>query len=405
MVANAPSRSFDPYLQGIRVLDATGALAGPFCTAILSDLGAEVIRIEPPGGDSLRRRGQGEDGLSIPFEMVQRNKSCVAIDIATSEGQDAVIAIAQTCDVLVQNFRPGVMKKYDLGPDRFQRDAPHIVYCSISGFGSSGPRADEGMVDLVAQGYGGLMSVTGSPDGEIAKAGYPVSDLGAGMWAVIAVLAGIVRRGRTGLGGTVDVSMVDGIASWSMWELADYQMTGRVPGPLGTAHRLAAPYQAFRCQDGRWVTVAAVERQWPWFCKVIDAPELLDDDRYATEWSRYENRRSLAETLEGRFLEKGRDDWIKAMSAYGIPCGPVLDLEEMLSEPQLVERGTFTQLRVGSRDVVYANTPILGDGAPRIQRSAPALGESTRRVLREAGYVDETIDQLVEASIAVEPPP
>jgi crotonobetainyl-CoA:carnitine CoA-transferase CaiB-like acyl-CoA transferase len=337
---------FDPYLQGIRVLDVTGALSGPFCTAILSDLGAEIIRIESPAGDGLRRRGRKEGEPSIPYEMVHRNKSCVAVDITTSEGQDAVVAIAKSCDALVQNFRPGVMEKFDLGPERFKREVPHLVYCSISGFGLSGPRANEGMVDLVAQGYGGLMSVTGSVDGEIAKAGYPVSDLGAGMWAAIGVLAAIVRRGRTGVGGFVDVSMVDGIASWSVWELADYQMTGNVPGPLGTAHRLAAPYQAFRCSDGRWVTLAAVERQWPIFCEVVQLPELTKDDRYTTEWSRYENRFSLSEALADRFRERPRNDWISEMSAHGIPCGPVLDLEEMLSEQQLVERGTFTRLNL-----------------------------------------------------------
>ena len=145
----------DPYLQGVRVLDMTGALAGPFCTAILSDLGAEVIRVEPPSGDMLRRRGRNDGGPSIPYEMVHRNKSCVAIDISTPQGQDAVVAIAQTCDALVQNFRPGVMERYGIGPDRFERGTPHLIYCSISGFGSHGPRAGDAMVDLVAQGYAG----------------------------------------------------------------------------------------------------------------------------------------------------------------------------------------------------------------------------------------------------------
>jgi len=396
------SQQVDPYLQGIRVLDATGALAGPFCTAILSDLGAEVIRVEPPAGDPLRRRGRNDGGPSIPFEMVHRNKSCIAVDITTPEGQDAIVAIAQSCDALVQNFRPGVMEKYGLGPARFRRDAPHIVYCSISGFGGSGPKATEAMVDLVAQGYAGLMSVTGSEDGEIAKAGFPVSDLGAGMWAAIGVLAGIVRRGRTGVGGFVDVSMVDGIASWSVWELADYQMTGNVPGPLGTAHRLAAPYQAFRCKDGRWLTVAVAERQWLRFCEFAQIPELTSDERYATEWTRYENRQSLAEILAARFLERPRDAWILDMSDLGIPCGPVLDLPEMLSEQQFVERGTFTRLTSGDDDVVYVNTPIVGDGAPRILRPAPLLGESTRRVLREAGYADQAIDELVRSKIVNE---
>jgi crotonobetainyl-CoA:carnitine CoA-transferase CaiB-like acyl-CoA transferase len=392
----------DPYLQGIRVLDASGALAGPFCTAILSDLGAEIIRVEPPRGDGLRRRGRNDGGPSIPYEMVHRNKSCIAVDMTTPEGQDAIVAVAQTCDALVQNFRPGVMEKYGLGPERFERDVPHLVYCSISGFGGTGPRAGEGMVDLVAQGYGGLMGVTGSEDGEIAKAGYPVSDLGAGMWAVIGVLAGIVRRARTGRGGAVDVSMVDGIASWSVWELADYQMTGEVPKPLGTAHRLAAPYQAFRCKDGRWVTVAAVERQWPLFCDVVQIPGLTGDERFATEWTRYVNRRDLAKLLATRFLDRPRDEWIADMSPLGIPCGPVLDLEEMLSEQQFVERGTFTRLTVGDREVVYVNTPIMGDGATRVQRPAPALGEATRRVLLEAGYTNEAIDDLVELKVLKE---
>ena len=156
------------------------------------------------------------------------------------------------------------------------------------------------------------MSVTGSESGELAKAGYPVSDLGAGMWAAIGVLAGLVRRNRVGVGGMIDVSMVDGVASWSVWELADYQMTGQIPGPLGTADRLAAPYQAFRCKDGRWVTVAASDRMWPRFCQLMQIPELTNDERYATEWSRYENRHRLAEMIAERFLEQQRDEWIDA---------------------------------------------------------------------------------------------
>ncbi len=394
-----------PYLRGIRVLDVTGALSGPFCTAILSDLGAEIIRVEPPAGDGLRRRGRNDGGPSIPYEMVHRNKSCIAIDMTTTAGQDAIVAVARTCDVLVQNFRPGVMEKYGLGPARFQRDAPHLVYCSISGFGATGPRSSEGMVDLVAQGYAGLLSVTGSEGGQIAKAGYPVSDLGAGMWAAIGVLAGIVRRAGTGCGGVIDVSMVDGVASWSVWELADYQMTGLVPKPLGTAHRLAAPYQAFRCSDGRWITIAAVERQWPLFCTVMQIPELTSDPRFATEWTRYENRAALAETLSERFLDRSRDEWLADLSPLGIPCGPVLDLEEMLSEEQLAERGTFPRLRVGDVEVIYVNTPIVGDGASRVQRPAPALGDATRRVLRDAGYTDQAIDDLVASDVAREAAP
>jgi crotonobetainyl-CoA:carnitine CoA-transferase CaiB-like acyl-CoA transferase/alkylation response protein AidB-like acyl-CoA dehydrogenase len=397
-LTSASSAGAGPYLDGVRILDLTTALAGPYCTAILSDLGAEVWSIEPIEGDSMRRRGR-PDGLSIPFEMVHRDKRSIPLDIRNEAGQSVVAKLSTQVDAVVENFRPGVLDRHGLGPSDLLARSPALVYCSISGFGHTGPRRRDGVVDLVAQGYAGLMSVTGTGPGEMVKAGYPVADLGAGMWGAIGVLAGLRRRDATGVGGHLDISMVDGLVSWGMWELADYQVTGEVPEPIGTAHRLTAPYQAFRCRDDRWLTVAAVDRLWVPFCRMMGLEVLQADPRFSTESARYTHRSALGGELAAVFVRSDRDEWLARLDGAGIPAGPINTIPDLLCDEQLSARGLFVEIESEGRRATLVNTPIVGDGSPRIRGAAPQLGADTMSVLRGAGYADDAIRGLTDAGV------
>jgi crotonobetainyl-CoA:carnitine CoA-transferase CaiB-like acyl-CoA transferase len=390
------------FLQGVRVLDVTGALAGPYCTTILSDLGAAVLKVEPVAGDSMRARRMGPKGLPVPFDLIHRDKSSLAVDLKSPEGRDIVRALARRSDVLVENFRAGAMAKLGLGYDNLQAECPDLVYCSISGFGQFGPMRDAKGVDLIAQAYSGLMSVTGSADGQLAKAGFPVGDLGGGMWAAIGVLAGLLRA-RAGGGGThIDVALTDSIAAWSLWEVADFVATGTPPAPLGTAHRLAAPYEAFRCSDERTLVIGAVDRAWKRLCQVLDL-DLDDDPRFASEYERFLHRAALADIIQTRFATAPRDTWMELLHAAGVPCGPVNDIGDILADEQFAARGMFVHDEERHGEPTIVNTPIVADGAPRACGPAPELGQQTEAVLAELGYDAARVSALARAGIVAMP--
>ena len=381
------------FLSGVRVLDITGALAGPYCTTILSDLGAEVVKVEPVEGDSLRRRLVGEEQVPLPFDLIHRNKRSIAVDIKTDRGRDIVRSLATRSDVLVENFRVGALARQGLSYDDLKGDCPDLVYCSISGFGQFGPMRDAKGIDLVAQAYGGLLSVTGSTSGERAKAGYPIGDLGTGMWGAIGVLAAL-SRARAGHGGAhIDVSLADTIAGWSLWEVADFVGTGEAPGPLGTAHRLTAPYEAFTCGDDAVLVIGATERSWKDLCAVLGI-DLAGDARFEGEYARFVHREELAALLQARFATAPRDSWIDRLRAAGVPCGPVNDIPQMLDDAQYAAREMFPSdvARFGHRRIV--NTPLIADGAPRARRRAPVVGEDTVVLLEEIGLDGAEIEVL-----------
>lgn len=386
------------FLAGVRVLELTGALAGPYCTTILGDLGAEVIKVEPIEGDALRRRLIGPDRTPLPFDLVHRGKASLAVDIKHPEGRAIVRGLAAGSHVLVENFRVGALSSCGLGYEDLRADCPNLVYCSISGFGQSGPMRDGKGVDLIAQAYGGLLSVTGSDDGVVAKAGYPVSDLGAGMWAATGVLAALRRAESGGGGAYIDIALADTVAAWSVWEVADYLGTSVVPGPLGTAHRLAAPYQAFTCNDGQMLVIGAVDRAWPRLCRVLEV-DLDSDPRFASEYERFVHRLELAELLQARFGRRARDEWLARLGSVGIPCGPVNTIDAVIDDPQFEARGMFPadERRFGHPRIV--NTPIVSDGAPRADGRAPLLGADTARLLAPLGYDQQRIDTLVEQRV------
>jgi crotonobetainyl-CoA:carnitine CoA-transferase CaiB-like acyl-CoA transferase len=391
-----------PLLDGVRVLDLTTALAGPYCTMVLADLGADVISVEPVDGDSMRRRRSTLDGIDYPFQVIHHDKRSIGVDLRDERGAAIVRSLAASCDVLVENFRPGVLAKYGLDATSLRSLVPSLVYCSISGYGQTGPLCREGGVDLVAQGHAGLLSVTGHPGGEPVKAGFPVSDVGAGMWAAIGVLGALTRRHVTGEGATIDVALNDGLLAWAVWEVADYQMTGAVPGPLGSAHRLTAPYEAFECGDGRWLVLAGVASRWRVLCAVLGAPELVDDPRFASESERYANRVELAAVLQDRFRGRSRREWIDCLRAAGVPAGPVNSISEAMDDEQFNARDMWR--RPEGADVVVINTPLKADGIPGVRRRAPLVGEHTERVLGDLGFDDRTIEALAYAGVVASSP-
>lgn len=394
--------SVDHFLAGVRVLDATEALAGPYCTAILSDLGAEVIKVERLTGDPMRTRGKGRM-VSLPFTMVQRNKKSIALDFTDVRGRDVLLRLLETADIFVQNFRPGVLEKYALAYEDLKAAFPQLIYCSISGFGQTGPLREAGGVDLIAQGYAGLMSVTGFADRGPAKAGYPVSDVGAGMWAVIGVLAALERCRRIGVGAHIDVALTDSIFAWSVWEVADYQMTGQVPGPLGTAHRLIAPYQAFICGDGKWLTVAAAQTHWHKFCEILCLSRLIADERFISEYSRFEHREELAAELQPAFRLADQPTWLSRLREAGVPCGPVHDIASLMQEPQFAARQMIAKLETDSGQVGVINSPIKSDGAPGVMSPAPGIGQHTVELLAEIGLSELEIRDLATGGVVNAP--
>jgi crotonobetainyl-CoA:carnitine CoA-transferase CaiB-like acyl-CoA transferase len=394
----------EPFLQGVKVIELTGALAGPYAATILADLGADVIKVERADGDPMRHRRTGGSGASLPFSMIHRNKSSLAVDLKSAEGREIVKKALQTADVVIENFRPGVVARMGLDYDSVKATNPAVVYCSVSGFGQTGVLSPLGGVDLIAQGYGGLMSVTGFSEDEPAKAGYPVSDFGTGMWAAIGIIAALLRRDRDGGSGAyIDVSLAECVAAWSLWEVSDYQVSGLAPGPLGTAHRLAAPYQAFRCKDGRFVNIGAVSRRWESFCDLLGADAAKADPRFSTEALRFENRPALAEILGEAFRSRDRDEWIAILRQEKIPCGPINTIPEMLQEEHLKSRGMFGEIDLEGQPVTLVRTPIVADGAPRTVTQPPLLGGATEAILVGLGYSGVEIDRFARDGIITRP--
>jgi formyl-CoA transferase len=380
-------------LEGIRVLDVTQVMAGPFCAMQLCDMGADVIKVEPPGGDSTRRM-YGASGLDSPaFDAVNRGKRGIVLDLKTEAARRAFHRLLERTDILIENYRPGVMRAFGLDYASLAPRYPALIYASISGYGQTGPDAAKGGFDLIAQGVSGLMSVTGEPGRPPVKVGVPLTDLGAGLFALSAMLAALHYRTRTGRGQHIDTSLVEAGVALSVWEAAQYFSEGTVPGPLGSAHRMLAPYQAIACGDGYITLGAGGDRLFERLCRALGRPEWAADPDYATDTLRVRNREALVARIEAVTTTAPRSDWLERLEAAGIPCGPINTYAEAFADPQIVARGmvaetthpTRGQLRTPGPPVKMSETP------PRVGRAAPGLGEHTREVLREAGCTDEEI--------------
>lgn len=383
-------------LDGLVVLDLTQVMAGPYCTMLLGDMGADVIKVEPPTGDLSRRMGgarlklRGDD--HAPFLALNRNKRSVVLDLKQSAGRDRFLDLASTADVIVESFRPGVVRRLGVDYEVVANLNPAIVYASISGFGQTGPYAERPGFDLIAQGMAGVLSVTGTPDGDPVKCGVPISDLAAGLHAVTGILAALVARSRTGRGQYVETSLFEAALSLSVWETTEYWATGEVPRACGSAHRLNAPYQALRTADG-YITVAALTaRQWTHLCDVLGCAGTATDARFATNAARMANLPALVETLETALASDTTASWVDRLLARGVPAGPLNDYAQAVNDPHTRARRMVEEID----HPVEGRIPTLGfavkmSDTPRtVRRPPPLLGEHTAEVLGSAPEPSET---------------
>ncbi|MGE3469039.1 MAG: CaiB/BaiF CoA transferase family protein [Vicinamibacterales bacterium] len=386
-------------LDGIVVLDLTQVMAGPYCAMLLADMGARVIKVEPPGGDSTRAMAGGAGGESAAFNAVNRGKLGVVLDLRRDDAREAVRRLAASADVLVENFRPGVMARLGLDYPTLSAAHPGLVYASISGYGQTGPWAGKGGFDLVAQGVSGIMSVTGEPGRPPAKAGIPVTDLGAGLFALAGILAALHYRDRTGRGQLVDTSLGDAGLALSVWEATEYFSGRGVPGALGSAHRMSAPYQAVRCADGYVTLGAANQRTFEKLAALLGHPEWLDDPRFASDTARVAHRDELAARIEAVTVTAGRAEWLARLDAAGIPSGPILTYAEAFDTPQARAREMSLEVdhpALGRLRTI--GTPLKLSEAPLDPtRRAPLLGEHTTEVLGALGYSGEAIARMRSA--------
>ena len=374
-------------LDGVRVVDLTQVMAGPFCTMLLGDLGADVIKVEPPAGDLSRSMGgrrlqmKGKD--NAPFIALNRNKRSVVLDLKAPADCGRLSALLGDADVLVESFRPGVADRLGFGYAAVAAGHPRLVYASISGFGQTGPWAERPGFDLIAQGMSGVMSVTGTADGEPVKCGIPVSDLAAGLYAANGIQAALLAREKTGRGQRVETSLFEAALGLSVWEATEYWATGESPHPLGSAHRLSAPYQAFRAGDGFLTIAALTTPHWEKLCRVIDRAELPLDPRYRSNADRLVNRDSLVTEIERALSSHTVDEWVDRLLAEGIPCGPILDYAQVFDAPHTAARRMVEVVdHPVDGPVRTLGIPVkLGDTPGSVRRAPPLLGEHTAGIL------------------------
>ena len=395
-------------LSGVRVVELSHIMAGPVCGLLLGDLGADVIKVERlPNGDGTRGFVPPDvKGESAAFMMLNRGKRGVAVDLRSEEGRSVVRRLVKDADVIIENFRAGTMEKMGLGYDDLSAINEKLVYCQITGFGSTGPMSNRGGFDLIAQGYSGLMSVTGEGPGRApVKVGAPVTDITAGILAALGVVSALFERERTGKGQHVDTSLFEAGITQTFWQSAIALASGVSPGPMGSAHPLAAPYQTFPTTDG-WINVGASnEATWTRLTEALNAAELHEDPRFSTNPDRMAHLDDLVRVLAPHFLERSTESWLERLQDAGVPAGPIASVGEMLENPQTKARGMVIDVEHSSLGLVRSlGFPVKMSGSGPAEdaeppRGAPLLGEHTRQVLAEAGFTGMEVDRLIGAEI------
>jgi formyl-CoA transferase len=379
-------------LEGIRVLDVSQVMAGPFCCMLLGDLGADVIKVEPPNGDQTRSamgfRLRGDDSLG--FLNMNRNKRSIALDLKSAPDREIFLKLAATADVIVENYRPGVVAKLGIDYDSVATINPGIIYASISGFGQTGPWSARPGFDLMAQAASGIMSITGHPDGPPAKSGGPLADIGCSMLTVYAILAAYIGRQKTGAGQFIDASLYEAGLSFAVWDICDYWGTGNIPERIGTANRMAAPYQAVRASDGHFVLGANNDRLYRRLCETIGRADLIAHPDYATNALRMKNREALIADLEATLITRSRAEWVQALLDAGIPAGPILDYAEALGNEHAQARDMVMPItHPVEGEVKNIGFPVKLRGTPQeVRRHPPLLDEHRAEILRELGIAD-----------------
>ena len=392
-------------LEGVRVLDCSQILAGPFCSMLLADMGADVIKIEKPnGGDDTRRMGPPFiDTESAAFLAMNRNKRSIVLNFKEQSGVQAMKTLVKDADIVIENYRTGTMARLGLGYEDLKNINPGIIYCSISGFGRTGPYANRGGFDLVAQGMSGLMSITGVPNSPPVKVGVPIADMNAGMFATYGILTAYINKLRTKKGQYLEISLMEAAIAYTVWESAGYFATGDIAEPLGSSHRNSAPYQALKTKDGHINVGAPNQSNWERFANAIERSDLVTRNEFKDNASRLVNRESLERELELTLTTKNSSEWLEVLEKSGVPAGPILNISEVWNDPQVEARNMKVTLdhptagkitNIGLAAKLY-NTP------GRITKPAPLLGEHTREILVDAGYSKKNIEDLIDSGAAV----
>ena len=393
-------------LSGLRVIELAQIMAGPTAGMMLADMGAEVIKVEKfPGGDDSRAyREPRVNGVSAPYMILNRNKRGIALNLKHPDGLQALLRLTDSADVLIENYRPGTLDKLGLGWDVLHARNPGLILCSVTGYGLQGPMANTGGFDLIAQGFSGLMSITGEPGRPPAKPGNSVADINSGILAATGIIAAYVHRLKTGQGQRVDTSLMEAAMQQTYWHAAIFFATGQSPGPLGSGHVLTAPYQAFAARDG-WLNIGgANQANWERICEVLGHPEWRTDQRFHDNTARMANLAALVEAINAVMVTRDRADWMAAFEAAGVPAGPVHSIGEALSHPQALAREMVVELdhpvagktRAIGAPIKFSDTPCS------VTRHAPSLGEHTREVLAEHGYTEAQIDALIAGGAALQ---
>ena len=392
-------------LSGVRVLDLSRILTGPFCSMILADLGAEVIKVEnPEGGDDTRSWGPPFlGGESAYFLCVNRNKKSMTLNLTNEKGRQILYKVAEKCDIVVENFSPGVAERIGVDYGAIRKVNPRVIYCSISGFGQDGVYSDHPAYDIVIQGMSGLMSVTGEPDRPPVRIGVAISDIGAGMYAAMAILSGLILREKTGRGQYIDISLLDSTVSWMTYMAANYFASGEIPKPMGSEHPNIVPYQCFKAGDGKYLTLAVGnDRIWIKFCSALARDDLSGNPHYATNPQRVKNRKELIPLLAEVFLKKSRDEWVDILLKQGIPCGPVYTIDEVFADPQILHRKMLLEIsHPKAGNIRQIGNPLKFSDVTEESDAPPSLlSQHTAEILRNlVGCSDQTIKQLRKESI------
>ena len=396
---NNPRRKGPLPLRGLRVLDVSQVMAGPFCSMLLGDMGADVIKVEPPGsGDQTRRamgfRLKGFDSLG--FINMNRNKRSIVLNLKTQPGREVFYKMVRTADVLVENYRPGAAARLGIDYPTLKAINPRLIYASISGFGQTGPWSQRPGFDLIAQAMGGIMSITGDPDGPPAKSGVPVADIASALFAVYAILSAYISRLETGEGQYLDACLFEAAIAFAVWDISEFWGTGRVPPKLGTAHRKSAPYQAVRASDGYFVIGANSDKLWRTLCELIERPDLLKDSRFATIADRLANRVALIQELKKTFVTRPAEDWIARLLDAGLPAGPIYDYAQTLDNDHARHRNVVMEIDHPVEGKVRSiGFPVKLSGTPQqVRMPPPLLGAHTEEIVTELGFGAEALEKL-----------
>ncbi len=391
-------------LEGMKIVDCSQVLAGPFCTMLLADMGADVIKIEKPaGGDDTRHMGPPfVSGESAAFLAMNRNKRSVVLDFKQKSGVEAAKRLASDADVMIENYRAGTIDRLGLGYEEMSADNPALIYCSISGFGRTGPYSRRGGYDLIAQGMSGLMSITGMPGSPPVKVGVPMADLNAGMFAAYGILSAYIHRLKTGKGQYLEVSLLESALAYMVWESGIYFTTGEVSRPLGSAHRLSAPYQSLKTRDGYINVGAPNDTNWERMLRTMGRDDLLEDERFTDNAGRMANRPDLEAELERTLTEHDAAHWLEKFDRAGFPAGPVLDMEQVWSNEQVQARFMDVELKHPAAGAVrhIGLAAKLYSTPGRMDWPAPTMGQHTDEVLAEAGYSAAEIAELRSSGAA-----